>query len=223
MMHSPTRFGLMRHAPTVWNLQKRIQGIEDTDLTDDGRDLAKRWGRRLAGYTWDRILTSDLGRARQTAHLVNAALGVPILAVPEFREMDWGLWTGMTLKAVKSVYGDQLAELEKDGWQFRPPEGESRYAVWQRARAGLLKAAAAWPGQTILVVAHEGVIKALVYGLRRRAYLPTETPILKSGFLHWLESCQGTLSLKSLNALALNRLALESDGLGADDGLPMQD
>lgn len=205
MMPSSTRFGLMRHAPTVWNLQKRIQGVEDSDLTDEGRDLAERWGRRLAEYPWDRILASDLGRTRQTAHLINGVLGVPIVAVPEFREMDWGRWTGKTLKAVKSEYGDRLADMEKDGWHFRPPEGESRYAVWQRVHEGLLRAAETWPGQTILVVVHEGVIKALVYRLCRRAYLPTESPILKSGFLHWLESREATLSLKKLNALDLNR------------------
>lgn len=199
-----TRFGLIRHAPTLWNREKRIQGVSDSPLTDDGRRLAAGWGRRLAGLSFDRILASDLGRARQTAELVNAALGVPISTTPDLREMDWGRWTGQTLKQIKTDIGDRLAAMERMGWGFQPPGGEHRRAVLERARRALSGAAAAWPGQIILVITHEGVVKALIYSAYRRFYLPTEPRILKAGHLHWLKYQAGDLSPTMLNAIDLN-------------------
>lgn len=204
MNPDPTRFGLIRHAPTLWNREKRIQGVHDSPLTDDGRRLASDWGRRLADISFDRILASDLGRARQTAELINAALGVPINTTPDLREMDWGRWTGQTLKQIKADIGDRLSAMERKGWGFQPPGGEHRRAVLERARRALSGAADAWPGQTILVITHEGVVKALIYSAYRRFYLPTESRILKSGHLHWLKYMAGDLSSTMINAIDLN-------------------
>ena len=62
-----TRFGLIRHAQTVWNREKKIQGHSDSPLTADGENQAGRWGMILQQYSWDRILASDTGRALETA------------------------------------------------------------------------------------------------------------------------------------------------------------
>jgi probable phosphoglycerate mutase len=204
MNREPARFGLIRHAPTLWNREKRIQGTDDSPLTDDGRHLAENWGWRLAKSSFDRILASDLGRACQTAEKVNIALGVPISTTPGLREMDWGRWTGRTLKQIKTETRDRLSAMERMGWAFQPPGGERRGAVLERARQALSEAADTWPGQTILVITHEGVIKALIYGAYHRLYLPTEPRILKPGHLHWLKGRAGGISPTMLNAMDLN-------------------
>ena len=71
-----TRFGLIRHAQTLWNLEKKIQGHSDSPLTAAGERQAARWGQLLKPCAWDRIIASDAGRAHQTAKLINDILNV---------------------------------------------------------------------------------------------------------------------------------------------------
>ena len=96
------------------------------------------------------------------------------------------------------------------GWQFRPPGGEDRDSVWERGQHVLKAAAGRWPGTTILVITHEGLIKCLVYRLMQRRFLPTEPRILKSAHLHWLVCERGRIEIEKINAMALN-------GSGAGD------
>lgn len=200
-----TRFGLMRHAPTVWNRDKRIQGHKDSPLTGEGNDLCRDWGRVLELIHWNRILTSDLGRARVTAEKINTRLGVPIVQSPSLREMDWGDWTGKTIQQIKNETPGMLQQMESRGWHFRPPGGEDRLTVWERCRWILQETAGKWPGETILVVAHEGVIKCLIYALDQRKFMPDEPAILRSGWLHWLESSGDSLRIDRLNAVSLGK------------------
>ncbi len=203
--NSPCRFGLMRHAQTEWNLAKRIQGRHDSPLTAAGKRQARNWGRLLKRFHWDRILSSDAGRARNTANLVNAYLKAPLEVDPRLQEQDWGAWTGYLEADIRRDYARQLTELTARGWDFCPPGGESRRAVWRRSHAALLEAAAAWPGATLLVVTHEGIIKSLCYHLSGRRFLPDEPPLIRPGHLHRL-ACRANrseLQIEQLNALAL--------------------
>ena len=68
-----TRFALMRHATTIWNQKKLIQGWLDSPLAPEGEEQARQWGRVLSRYTWDRILVSSKGRALQTAGIINGS------------------------------------------------------------------------------------------------------------------------------------------------------
>jgi broad specificity phosphatase PhoE len=158
-----TRFGLVRHAVTEWNANRRIQGHSDSPLTNFGKKQAEAWGKCLSGIRWNRILSSDLGRTRKTAELINQSLHVPIELDAGLREMNWGQWTGKTMAQVRNEYADLLARQITDGWTFCPPEGESYENAWNRGREALTAAADSWPGENILVITHEGMIKCLMY------------------------------------------------------------
>jgi probable phosphoglycerate mutase len=199
----PTQFGLIRHLPTEWNQEKRIQGQMDSALASESERLGNEWGRMLSSQTWDRILSSDLGRAQKTAELVNTALNIPIMHSPLLQEMDWGEWTGRSLRQIKAENPGLLSEMEKTGWTFRPPGGEDRIEVWERAYSALKDTAEKYPGQTILVVTHEGVIKCLIYRLSRRRFLPDEPPLLKPGYLHRFVYASNELKIEAVNAMAL--------------------
>lgn len=198
-----TRFGLMRHATTFWNLEKRIQGRLNTDLAPSGEQMARRWGMRLQGSGWQQILASSSGRAQQTAGLVNLALKLALSHDARLQEQDWGRWSGLRLPDLKHRHGRQLAEQVSAGWHFQPPEGEGRLAVWQRSRQALVDSAARWPGRRILVVTHEGVIKCLVYRLAGRRFLPDEAALIKPWHLHLVEVRDGRLDLIEVNHLDL--------------------
>ena len=200
---SLTRFGLIRHARTVWNREKRVQGQSDTPLTPGGERQASVWGQKLRQYQWDRIITSDIGRSWQTATGLNAFLQVPVSSDPGLREQDWGNWTGKTLKQIRKEDPGLLAAQENAGWNFCPPGGEDRNSVWQRSHQTLMQSAKRWPGETILIVTHEGVIKSILYRHCNRRFIPTEPPLLRPYHLHWLQHDAKGLRVEKINALPL--------------------
>jgi probable phosphoglycerate mutase len=199
-----TRFGLMRHAETLWNRQNRIQGHSDSPLTARGKEDADGWGRRLSGIAWDRIFGSDLGRAVDTAAIINHHLQIPFETDPRLREQDWGEWSAKPADIIQYEELHKLDEAQRSGWQFCPPGGEDRISVWQRSHNALVDAARLWPGNTILVVTHEGVIKNLIYRLCNRLYAPGESSLIESRHLHWLVIKNSGLQLDQINALALS-------------------
>jgi len=199
-----TRFGLIRHAETLWNREYRIQGHADSPLTARGKKDADGWGRRLSGIAWDRIFGSDLGRAVDTAAIINRHLQIPFETDPRLREQDWGTWTAKPADKIKYEELHKLDEAQRSGWEFCPPGGEDRISVWQRSHNALVDAARLWPGNTILVVTHEGVIKNLIYRLCNRLYAPGESSLIESRHLHWLVIKNSGLQLDQINALALS-------------------
>lgn len=204
----PTRFGLLRHAKTVWNQEGRIQGQWDSPLTPEGEARAGEWGVLLSKCPWDCILASDLGRTRRTAEWINQTLALPLSIDPRLREMDWGDWSGKTFARVREENPTLWNEMQGAGWSFRPPGGEDRSEVWNRSREALAEARRRWPGRRILVVTHEGVIKCLIYRLLDRRFLPAEPSVLEPVQLHRLIHGEGGLGIERINAFSLDASSL---------------
>ena len=140
-----TFFDLMRHAPTVWNAEKRIQGQSNAPLTPDGESMARRWGQVLVRLPTE-ILTSDLERARHRRR--SSHLGLPLTSDPRLREQDWGGWTGETLAALRArdpgrLTGARRARLGLSAARRRIP---ARSLATQPR--GPEAAALRWPGET---------------------------------------------------------------------------
>jgi 2,3-bisphosphoglycerate-dependent phosphoglycerate mutase len=201
---SVSRFAVMRHAETAWNREKRIQGLQDSPLTAHGERQAERWGAALAALRWDRILASDAGRSVATAERLNAHLHLPIHLDPRLRELDWGRWTAKTIAELRAEEGALVAAQERAGWDFQPPGGESRRRQLARCREALLAAAQAWPGQTLLVVAHGGVIRSLAHALSGRSIAWTAGTGRQPYRLHWISVAGGRLTLDGADELDPN-------------------
>ena len=129
---------------------------------------------------------------------------------PGLRELDWGDWTGKRIQDIKAETPILLKSLEAAGWQFCTPGGESREAAKLRARAALKEAAQKWPGESILAVTHEGIIKCLLYSLEQREFLPHEPAFIKPHHLHWVVVRDRELMIEQVNAVALDQNS-ESD------------
>ena len=200
---TPTQFGLIRHSLTLWNEEKRIQGRMNSPLSETGRRMAATWGPELRGLHWDRILASDLGRVQETVALVNQELHLPLHVDPLLQEQDWGEWSGLSFPELFARFGPEARQQEAAGWDFRPPGGESRNEVLARGQQGLRNAADKWPGEDILIVCHEGIIKTLLYHLLGRKFLPDEPKILKGYQLHLLQIDGDDLKLIEMNHLRL--------------------
>jgi broad specificity phosphatase PhoE len=205
ILHPETCFGLLRHTITEWNQGRRIQGQFDSPLTLAGETLALQWGRLLAGKSWSRILSSDLGRAIKTTELINRTLKLPVTLDFKLREKDWGNWTGKTMAQLKMEFPDIWAKHKPSEWDFCPPCGESFQSVWKRGREALAAASCSWPGESILVVTHEGVIKSLIYHESTLSDFLKEGQCLMPYHLHNLTFLCDRLEIKRLNFLDLSQ------------------
>lgn len=172
---SATRVVLVRHGQTPWNAAGRWQGHADPPLSTLGRVQAAELARALTlaedpervgegEPSWHHILTSDLARARETAEILAQSLALPIAVDARLRELDVGQWSGLTRTEIESRDAADLAAFESGDPSVRPGQGESRAALRDRVLDCFAEYATRWAGQRFLLVAHLGVIRALVPG-----------------------------------------------------------
>jgi broad specificity phosphatase PhoE len=200
-----TRFGLIRHATTQWNLEKRIQGKNDPGLCPEGIEQVQKWRKILKNAEiWDRIVVSGLRRTWETAEIINKDLNLPIEKDPRLNEQDWGEWNGKTYHDLMLETPQELRHQMASGWRFCPPQGEDRLTVWMRSRSAFHDMSIRWPGQKILVICHGGVIRTLVNGTLKRNFLPDEPCLIKPYHLHILTWKSEGLGIEVLNAVGLD-------------------
>ena len=163
------RLILLRHGQTDYNVDGRMQGHIDSCLTDAGHEQAAEAAPVLASLAPDRLVSSDLRRAVDTAEVVGVACGLPVKFDPRLRETHLGLWQGHTVAEIERDYPGAIATWRSDpGWA--PPEGESRIDVVARSRPVVDELDAEFAdcddrSETVLLVAHGGLIAGLVTGL----------------------------------------------------------
>ncbi|AXK85929.1 histidine phosphatase family protein [Nocardia farcinica] len=158
---------LLRHGQTEWNATDRMQGQIDTDLTELGRRQAKEAARELVSRNAIAIVSSDLRRAHDTALALAEHTDVPVALDPRLRETHLGDWQGLTHLEVDADYPGARVAWRLDA-TYRPPGGESKLEVGARALPvvrELYNERQDWPGRTIILVAHGGLIAALTAAL----------------------------------------------------------
>jgi glucosyl-3-phosphoglycerate phosphatase len=161
------RLILLRHGQTDYNVDGRMQGHIDSNLTTEGHDQAAAAAPVLAELAPDRVISSDLRRAVDTAEVVAAACGLPVKFDPRLRETHLGHWQGRTVAEIDRDYPGAIAEWRSDP-AWAPPGGESRIAVVARSRPVVDELEAEYAdtrSETVLLVAHGGMIAGLVTGL----------------------------------------------------------
>ncbi len=159
---------LLRHGQSTWNLLGLLQGQRTgIDLTPLGRAQAAAAAVALAGRGIERVVTSDLRRAADTAALIAAELAVPLRHSPLLRERGYGQWEGLPMARVRAC-ASAADWADRD---FRPPGGESVRDVVRRMLSALVDA-----GAGAVVVSHGEAIACALAALGR----PAE-PILGNG------------------------------------------
>lgn len=151
---------LIRHGVTDWNQARRWQGHADIPLNETGRHQAKALARRLADWSLEAIISSDLQRCRQTAVAIAAHHPLEPVYDPLWRERDVGAFSGLTGPEIKSRF-PHLWGNERRGL-IDPPEGEPYQALRQRAWQAYQKVLAAHHGRTVAVVSHGGLLHVLI-------------------------------------------------------------
>jgi broad specificity phosphatase PhoE len=167
MQESSTQLLLVRHGQTPWNAASRWQGHGDPGLSALGRAQAAQAAEALRaelGRPWDLVIASDLERARSTAEVLAAVLGLGVEVDVRLRELDVGSWTGLTRAEIDARDPETLRAFETGEPSIRPGGGESRVEIRVRTRDCVRSLVERFAGRRLIVVTHLGVIRALVPG-----------------------------------------------------------
>ncbi len=158
-----TQVLLVRHGDTQASQADRFTGAMDIPLSKEGRIHASELAVRLARFPLDAVYASNMQRARETAGYTARVHGLQVTPVPEFREVDHGMWDGKNRAEALQLSGQAaLVEFDRDPYHFRPQGGESAEEVLQRAAPALSGLVKKHDGQTILVVAHETTNRLMI-------------------------------------------------------------
>lgn len=159
-----TTIYFIRHGQTVWNQEHRMQGFQNSPLTELGQFQARQLSHRLATFpAIDRIVASPSPRAQQTAQLVNLDLGLPITTDAAFQELNMGNWEGQTYTEIEAASPQEWANFWQAPDQFKASNGGETFAdLAARALAGFNALVQQAPNQTIAVVSHRITIRVLL-------------------------------------------------------------
>ncbi len=145
-------FYFVRHGQTVWNVENKICGATDIELTPLGHEQAIETGKKILemGIEADMILTSPLVRAKETARHIFEVTGIPMKVEPRLIEQNFGRYESTPRD------GAEFHEAKKD-MASRFGSGESMLQMAQRIYNLLddIKA----QDKTYILVAHNGIVR----------------------------------------------------------------
>jgi broad specificity phosphatase PhoE len=194
------RLAVLRHAPTQWNVEKRLQGSTDIPLGPEGAAIAGRWKIPTEWAGW-RVLSSPLLRARRTAEILFPTDRIEI--DPALAEMSFGRWEGQTLAELRAQPGSDAREREQLGLDFSAPGGESPRQVQARLHPVLRRLAG--EGRDSILVTHKAVLRAL-YALASGWRMQDKPPVKLQ------DRCAHLFQVAADGGPAVDRLNIRLDG-----------
>ena len=160
-----TRVFLIRHGATVLTAEDRFAGATDVELSDEGREQARRLAERLSTEKIAAVYASPLGRTVETAGIIAQPHGLEVVRRDGLREISHGRWEQMTRREVEEKFPDEAAAWEEDPYTFAPAGGESGLAVTARALPVLVEIVRAHRGENVAIISHKATIRLLLSSL----------------------------------------------------------
>jgi alpha-ribazole phosphatase len=158
----PTRLYLVRHGQVADGHTHRYHGNNDIGLSPQGVRQLEQLAAQLAAVHLAGIYASDLTRALSGAEIISRGREVAPQAVPEFREVHFGAWEGLSFTEIAERYPQELEARFRDLTSFRIPGGESLTDVRNRALPKLGSLIRQHTEQAFIVVAHAGVNRVIL-------------------------------------------------------------
>jgi probable phosphoglycerate mutase len=160
---TPHTIYYVRHGETVWNAERRWQGRKDSPLTEAGREHARANAETLLGVALDiralPFVSSPLGRARETMHIIREHLDLPrdgYTVDDRLAELAFGDWEGMTPREIREAAPAAWQAFRAAPWNGAPCGGESYPQLVARLKAWLADLSG-----DVVAVAHGAVGRAL--------------------------------------------------------------
>ncbi len=156
---------LIRHGQTVWNAEGRYQGQLNSDLTELGKEQAKKNALKVSKVINReepfKFYSSPLGRAKETAIIISDILGLDrdtIIFDNRVQEVDYGMFEGKTKEFCKKNHAKEFKAREDDKWSYTLAGGESYEMVTKRINSWLEDVK---DEKLVILVAHAMVSRAL--------------------------------------------------------------
>src|SRR5205814_2845590 len=151
---------LVRHGETTWNHDLRLQGQTDTELSDVGREQARRLAERLAREQIAAAYSSDLRRCVETAEIALAGREIVPTLLVGLREIHLGDWQGHTTAELRALMPTELDRVWGNPDHEAPRGGETRRQLQRRGVEAITSLAERHPGEQALVISHGGALRA---------------------------------------------------------------
>ena len=159
---TPTRLYLVRHGQVADGHTDRYHGNNDIGLSDKGVRQFEDLAAQLAGVPLAGVYASDLTRALTGAQIINRGREAPLQIIPEFREIHFGAWEGLSFDEIAARYPAELEARFRDLTSFRIPGGESLLDVSSRVLPRLGEIINRHLEEAIIIVAHAGVNRVIL-------------------------------------------------------------
>ena len=155
---------IIRHGKTPWNVDRLLQGGTDVELNEDGRDLAMKTGEGLKDVHFDKIYSSPLKRALETAELIRGDRDIPIETDDRLREISFGSREGERAMAVKDDPNDSFYFFFHAPEKYDPLDGESFQSIMERTKSFLTEVIEPLQDkyERIMIVGHGAMNKGLM-------------------------------------------------------------
>lgn len=179
------KFIFVRHGQSEGNARGIRQGSRlDYPLTKLGRQQAEEAGRMLVEQKFDVILSSPLHRAKQTAEVISKKFNIPIEIIPELHEINIGDFSGKTWDEAAAFFNSAVETFKQKERNFEFDYtkwgGETGEELLNRIRKFVDYAKNKYPDQTIVVVTHAGVLRAMHHLYKRSE----ERPVVHNASIH---------------------------------------
>jgi probable phosphoglycerate mutase len=163
----------IRHGETELNVAKRYQGHGDSPLTENGRRQVSALGRRMEKIKFDTLISSDLGRAQETAAIIAECTGHSVKTDSRLRERNYGVLEGLRVSDIQAGHSEVLERLDANDPDYIIPEGESHRQHYQRNVAVFEELQSGISDGRVALVVHGGVLDSI---FRYVAHLPLDQP-----------------------------------------------
>ncbi len=160
-----TRIFLVRHGATVLTAEDRFAGATNVQLSDEGREQARRLSARLGDEAITAVYASPMDRTMETASILAAPHHLTIHPRDGLREISHGHWEQLTRAEVEDKFPEEAAAWEEDPFTFAPDGGESGLEVTARSLPVLMDIVRAHPQGNVLIVSHKATIRLLLSSL----------------------------------------------------------
>jgi len=157
-LNRETTIDLLRHGEPLGG--GRYRGQLDDALSEKG--WQQMWQAVAGRSDWQQIITSPLQRCQAFADSLGEQHGLPVHSEQRFSEVGFGAWEGKDREEVEQQFPGQIARFYRDPVNQRPPGAEPLDEFLSRVRNGFDELLPRFAGQTVLIVAHAGVIRAIM-------------------------------------------------------------
>ena len=156
------RLILVRHGQTSCNVADVWHGWDDCELTEEGQSQARAVSARLATEPVAGVYSSDSRRAMQTAAAIAAPHGLQAIPDAGLRERHAGEFEGLAIHEIVRLHPTVWQDRAADLWGWGPPGGEPFKTVLDRGLAVIHRLEARHPVETVVVVSHMTMVRALI-------------------------------------------------------------